>query len=340
VRIERRSPGSQSLPAVLNYPILWDTGVYLPGQNLWLDPRQPRPRAVISHAHSDHVAAHALAYATPGTQRLVTHRRPSMTRVEAISYGEALRVDNFVLTFFPAGHVLGSAQTLVETDFGRVLYTGDLKTRSGFTSMPAVPVPADVLVLESTFGKPHYRFPESAEVLAAMISWCRSVIDSGATPVLLGYSLGKGQEILSALAAEGFHIALHPSLYGVTEVYRELGCAFPAYQRLDDALLRPTVVITPPTARRSGLKERLGEFKTAALTGWAMDRSLKDRLDVDAVFPLSDHADFEELCCYAEEVGASMTYTVLGFDEELAMHLRRRGMRAKALTAIDQLRLF
>ncbi|TMD42384.1 MAG: MBL fold metallo-hydrolase [Chloroflexi bacterium] len=325
---------------MLNYPILWDSGIYLPELGLWLDPRQPRPRAVISHAHSDHVAAHPLAYATPATRRLVTHRRPSLTTVQGLEYGQPLRLEHCSLTLHPAGHVLGSAQALIETDWGAILYTGDLKTRSGFTSVPAIPVPADVLLLESTFGKPHYRFPDSAEVIAAIVSWCRSVIDSGATPVLLGYSLGKGQEILSALAAEGIHIALHASLFGVTEVYRELGCRFPQYQVLGAALVRPTVVITPPTARRNGLREMLGEFKTAALTGWAMDPSLKARLEVDAVFPLSDHADFEELCCYAERVGATMTYTVLGFDEELAMHLRRRGIRAKALTAIDQLRLF
>jgi hypothetical protein len=325
---------------VLSYPILWDSGVYLPEQQLWLDPRRPRPRAVISHAHSDHVAPHPLAYATPETQRLVTHRRPSIDRVQAIPYGQPLRLDRCVVTLYPAGHVLGSAQTLVDTDFGRILYTGDLKTRPGFTSAPAAPVAADILVLESTFGKPHYRFPDAAEVIATMVSWCRSVIDGGATPVLLGYSLGKGQEILCALTAEGLHVALHASLFGVTEVYRELGCTFPDYHALGAALIRPAVVITPPTARRRGLESLVGEYKTAALTGWAMDRSLKDRLEVDAVFPLSDHADFEELCCYAERVGASMTYTVLGFDEELAMHLRRRGLRAKALTAIDQLRLF
>jgi hypothetical protein len=325
---------------VLAYPILWDSGVYLPEQDLWLDPRHPRPRAVISHAHSDHVAAHELAYATPATQRLVTHRRPAMSSIRALPYGESLSLERCSLTFYSAGHVLGSAQTLVDTDFGRILYTGDLKTRSGFTSSPAKAVAADVLVLESTFGKPHYRFPDAAEVIAALVCWCRAVIDEGATPVLLGYSLGKGQEILSALAAEGLGIALHSSLFGVTEVYRELGCSFPNYHALGCDVPQPAVVITPPTARRSGLKDQVGEFKTAALTGWAMDRSLKDRLEVDAVFPLSDHADFEELCCYAEQVAATMTYTVLGFDEELAMHLRRRGLRAKALTAIDQLRLF
>jgi hypothetical protein len=325
-----------------SYPILWESGVYLPEQHLWLDPRQPRPRAVISHAHSDHVADHPLAYATPATRRLVTHRRkrPLLGTVEAVAYGEPIALDRCEVTFYPAGHVLGSAQTLVETDFGRILYTGDLKTRTGFTSTPAQPVPADVLVLESTFGKPHYRFPEAAEVMAAMVAWCASILAGGATPVLLGYSLGKGQEILSALADAGLTIALHPSSFGVTEVYRELGCDFPDYRRLGDPGPRPDVVIMPPTARRDNLAQQLGVFKTAALTGWAMDRSLKDRLEVDAVFPLSDHADFEELCCYAEKIGASMTYTVLGFDEELAMHLRRRGLRAKSLAATDQLRLF
>jgi hypothetical protein len=322
------------------HPILWDSGVYLPEQQLWLDPRRPRPRAVISHAHTDHVAPHPLAYATPATRRLVTHRRPAMTSVRGVPYGERTQLDRCAITLHPAGHVLGSAQTLVETDFGRVLYTGDLKTRSGYTSGPAQAIEAEVLVLESTFGKPHYRFPDADEVIAEMVGWCRSVLDDRATPVLLGYSLGKGQEILSALAAEGLHIALHPSLFGVTEVYRELGCPFPDYERLDRPSRRPTVVITPPSARRGGLQGLVGEFKTAALTGWAMDRSLKDRLEVDAVFPLSDHADFEELCAYAGRVGAAMTYTVLGFDEDLALHLRRRGLRAEALTASRQLPLF
>src|SRR5919109_3579867 len=222
---------------MLAYPILWDSGVYLPEQELWLDPRRPRPRAVISHAHTDHVAAHELAYATPATQRLVTHRRPALASVQSVPYGQPLFLERCSLTFYSAGHVLGSAQTLVDTEFGRVLYTGDLKTRSGFTSSPAQPVAADVLVLESTFGKPHYRFPDAAEVIAAMVGWCRGVIDDGATPVLLGYSLGKGQEILCALSAAGLHVALHPSLFGVTEVYRELGCTFPDYHVLGAALL-------------------------------------------------------------------------------------------------------
>jgi len=92
---------------LLSHPILWESGVFLPEQRLWLDPKRPRPRAVISHAHSDHVAAHPLAYATPATRRLVSSRRPSTGGIEAIPFGETVALDSCQITFHPAGHVLG-----------------------------------------------------------------------------------------------------------------------------------------------------------------------------------------------------------------------------------------
>ena len=323
------------------HPLLWDGGVRLPELGLWLDPAAPRPRAVISHAHSDHVARHDVAFATPATARLVTHRTSWPGRLETVPYGAPTDLGGgATLTLIPAGHVLGSAQVVLDTDFGRIVYTGDLKTRPGRTAAPAQLVAADVLVLESTFGRPHYTFPDQQEVIAAVIEWSSRTLRQGATPVLLAYALGKGQELLSALAAAGFDIQLHPAVFPVTEVYRELGCPFPAYRRFHGDVGQDSVVIWPPRARRRRLLEQLQQFRTAALTGWAMDGSLQGRLGVDAVFPLSDHADFVELCQYAERVNAEMTYTVLGFDDDLAMHLRRRGLRARALRAPDQLSLF
>jgi predicted metal-dependent RNase len=252
----------------------------------------------------------------------------------AVDWGEAR------VTLYPAGHVLGAAQVLVETDFGRVLYTGDLKLRPGRTAEPAMAVSADVLILESTFGRPHYCFPDSDLVVEALIGWCLKTIDEGYVPVLLGYSLGKGQEILSALADRGLPIYLHPALRSVTDVYRSLGCTLPDYDELDGVVQTPAVVIAPPTAHRPALLKSIPSARTAALSGWAMDQSFKHRLEVDAVFPLSDHADFRELCAYALKVNAEVTYTVLGFDEELALHLRQRGLRALPLRQSQQLRLF
>lgn len=321
-------------------PIRWDQGIHLPTISLWLDPVQVRPRAVISHAHSDHVANHAFAYCTAETARLVTHRRRMTGRLRPVPYRERVTIDGAWLSLWPAGHVLGSAQTLIETDFGRVLYTGDLKTRRGMTAQPAEPVSADVLVLESTFGRPRYRFPDSAEVIGSVARWCRRALEGDTTPVLFGYALGKGQEILAALFDEGFSIALHPSLFGVTEVYRGLGLSFPPYERMTDGTPPGSVLIMPPTARSAELPSSIGTVRTAMLTGWAMDPSCRERRGVDAVFPLSDHADFDELCRYAEHVGATITYTVLGFDDELALHLRRRGLRASPLRQPQQLSLF
>ncbi len=314
--------------------------MYLPEQGLWLDPVRPRPKAVISHAHSDHVARHQVAYATPATRRLVTHRLPWPGLFEELPYGQAVDLGGTSLTLVPAGHVLGSAQVVLDTAGGRILYTGDLKTRNGFTADAAEPVPADILIIESTFGRPRYTFPDEREVIAAVIDWCRMALGDGSTPVLLGYSLGKGQEILSALAHEGFDIVLHPAHFAVTEVYRELGCRFPGYRRLEGDVEAGSVLLCPPRGRAARHFSTLPQFKTAVLTGWAMDTSLKERLGVDAVFPLSDHADFGELCRYAERVGAAITYTVLGFDEELAIHLRRRGLKAQPLRAAVQLTLF
>jgi putative mRNA 3-end processing factor len=325
---------------MIAHPILWESGVFFPGLQLWLDPRLPRPQAVVSHAHSDHVAPHPVGFMTPATGRLVSHRRTVIGKVHAVPYGTPFHVGGARISLHPAGHVLGSAQTLLETSFGRVLYTGDLKLRAGRTATPATVVAADVLVLESTFGKPRYRFPDSGEVIDAVVRWCARVQGEGAIPVLLGYSLGKGQEVLAALAGAGFCLALHPVLHAVTDVYRELGCSLPEYRRLDWQEASPdTVVIMPPQARRAA-QVRLGGHRVAALTGWAMDASLKDRLQVDAVFPLSDHADFDELCAYAEAVAPQMTYTVLGFDEDLALALRRRGLRAAPLRQPQQLALF
>ncbi|HYM50286.1 MAG TPA: MBL fold metallo-hydrolase [Candidatus Limnocylindrales bacterium] len=325
---------------MISHPILWDSGVYLPEQRLWLDPKLRRPRAVISHAHSDHVAAHPLAFMTPQTGRLVSHRRVTIDDLRTVPYETPLALDGTRLTFYSAGHVLGSAQTLLETDFGRVLYTGDLKVRPGYTTSPARPRPADVLILESTFGKPRYTFPDHAEVIAALVAWCRGVLNVGATPALLGYSLGKGQEVIAALSDAGFTLALHPALHAVTDVYRELGCTIAGGLGPDQPAAAGSVLLMPPSAGRAWALRADATVRFAALTGWAMDAGLKDRLQVDAAFPLSDHADFQELCQFAQAVAPQMTYTVLGFDEDLALALRRRGLRAAPLRQPQQLAMF
>src|SRR5439155_25430141 len=100
------------------------------------------------------------------------------------------------ITLIPAGHILGSAQFFLESDAASLLYTGDFKLRAGLSAEPAEWRHADTLIMETTYGLPRYRFPPTAEVIEAMVAFCREALDEGAVPILFGYSLGKAQEIL------------------------------------------------------------------------------------------------------------------------------------------------
>jgi len=75
------------------------------------------------------------------------------------------------------------------------------------------------------------------------------------------------------------------------------------------------------------------------ISGWACDRDFWRVFGADVAFPLSDHCDFDELLDVVELSGADQVYTVHGFAQDLARHLRRRGVRAHALQASEQLLL-
>src|SRR5213078_701052 len=132
--------------------VVWDHGVALPGYRMWLDPLVVRSFAFISHAHTDHARRHREALLTPQTLALIPEeRRPRGWRM--LGYDEPMRRGGATVTLLPAGHMLGSAQLLLEHDGVRLLYTGDIKLRQAGGRRPT-PIPrANVLILESTYGR-------------------------------------------------------------------------------------------------------------------------------------------------------------------------------------------
>jgi putative mRNA 3-end processing factor len=313
------------------------------GSGLHLDARRRVECAFVSHAHGDHIGRHDRTIATAPTLALMRHRlgEPKRRKTEALPAGfrAPFGLGELTLELFAAGHVLGSAQIRVTRNGVALGYTGDLCTQRTHAAEPADVMPCDVLVLESTFGHPRYVFPPKEETLGNVRAFVDETLSGGATPVLLGYALGKAQEILKFLSDAGYRCAAHPVVQAVNGVYEAHGVALPNVRALPPEGPAPgEVVVAPPHLARSPAMRGVRRRRTAILTGWAVDGSRFFR-GVDAAFPLSDHADFPSLVRYAKATGASRVLTVHGFADPLAAALRKEGLRAEPLREQAQLEL-
>lgn len=318
--------------------VRYERGAHLPAEGLWLDPRGARDLAFVSHAHSDHTGRHGEAILTEATSRLMAARLGrARGREHVLPCHTPLPFRDFEIELLPAGHVLGSAQCLVRSAAGTLLYTGDFKLRASPGVDSIRHASADTLIMETTFGLPRYVFPPDEEVAAGIVKFCVESREAGATPVLLAWSLGKAQETLHALHGAGLPIALHESVHAMTRIHESCGVSFPAYGLLAEPIPRGSVIICPPNAAKT--LARIPRPRTAILSGWAMDSSTRYRMGVDAAFPLSDHAGYDDLLRYVAMVNPKRVLTTHGFAREFARDLRARGIEAWSLDGEDQLEL-
>ncbi len=320
--------------------VKYHRGIHLPATDLWLDPWDAKPLAFVSHAHSDHIAKHAEIIASAGTARLM-QARLSGERVEnVLDFRMPTVVRGMRMTLLPAGHIFGSAQLFLETDAGSLLYSGDFKLRPSLSAEKAETCHAETLIMETTYGLPKYRMPPTEQTLAHMVEFCRDALEENAVPVLLGYSLGKSQEILCALLRAGLTPMLHSSVFRMTEIYRQLQPDFPAgYVRYAAGEVSGKVLVCPPSTNRSLMVTKIKKRRTAVLTGWALDPGAMFRHQVDAAFPLTDHADYPDLLRYVELVQPARVLTLHGFAAAFARDLRERGIEAWALSEENQMEL-
>jgi DNA ligase 1 len=319
--------------------VRYERGVYLPRQDFWLDPWEAKRFAFVSHAHSDHIAPHQEVIVSERTARLMRARLPGSRIERSLPFGERRSIRNVDLMLLPAGHIFGSAQALIFADEETLLYTGDFKLRPGRSAEQAEWRHADTLVMETTFGVPRYRFPPTKQVIDQMIAFCGETIEQGEVPVFLGYSLGKAQEILCALEDVGLTPMLHGSVYQMTRIYEQLGQSFCKYARYKRNDVAGKVLICPPSANRSPMLENIPRKRVALISGWAVDPQAVYRYQVDAAFPLSDHADYDDLLRYVELVQPRRVLTLHGFAAAFASDLRSRGIEAWALSEENQMEL-
>ncbi len=317
-------------------------GIHLPEADLWLDPRFPVDRAFVSHAHADHFARHRLSLGSEITRELVRTRFGAQGEFQALPFRETQSWQDWRLRLLPAGHIPGSALLHLTrgSDGASLLYTGDFKLRHGLSAEPCELAPADTLLMECTFGLPQFRFPPREQTIARVLQWVRETLEDGAIPVLLGYALGKAQEILRLLAGAGHPVMLHKAVFEMTQALAPQLGPLPDFELFDPARAPGHVLIFPPGTQRSLALRRLKVCRTALLSGWALQPGARYRYQVDEVFPLSDHADYDELLAAVEAVQPRRIWLVHGPAREFAADLRARGWQAWSLEQADQLELF
>jgi DNA ligase-1 len=318
-------------------------GIYLPESDLWLDPHFGVKRAFISHAHADHVARHEMTFCSEVTRDLMKTRYgfKNEGEVRSLPLREVIEWEGWELRLLPAGHIIGSAMLHLtrKADGATLLYTGDYKLRQGLSSERCELLHADTLIMECTFGLPQYAFPPVPQIVAQVLKWVQETLEDGGIPVLLGYSLGKAQEILCALAEAGHPVMLHKSVWDMTRAVAPRLGKLPQFRLFDAAEAHGHALIFPPSNGKSLALKKLKVCRTAMLSGWALTPGAKFRYQVDEVFPLSDHADHPELLETVELVKPRRVWLVHGYTREFAAELRTRGIEAWTLEGSDQLEL-
>lgn len=306
-------------------------GVLLPGLRLALDTSAPGFESVVSHGHGDHIPWEATrAHATPETKDVLALRKPDLL-VDAHPYGEPFRAGLAKITFHPAGHILGSALVHVEAPDGTtLLYTGDTKTRPSLTAPTARFPEADILIVESTFGLPIFRFPPQEEIARRAAAWSRATLDAGEVPVFLGYALGKSQEILATLHQEGVPTVAHGAVWRMCQVYEHHGIAFPTTRPYVAGDTAGAALVVPDSFREHPMILRL-KARIAYCSGWALLSKSRIQMDADLLLPMSDHADYPGLLEIVDRVKPRRIYANHGYADVFTHLLRKQGHDAHPL---------
>ena len=203
-------------------------GLYCPAGDFYIDPWQPVPRAVITHAHSDHARFGSARYlTTPEGVSLLRERVGQDAAIDSSPYGQTLDMNGVRVSLHPAGHILGSAQVCMEHHGQVAVVSGDYKVESDSTCAPFEPVRCHLFVTESTFGLPIYRWRPTDEIFADMNQWWRDNQQRRRTSVIFAYSLGKAQRVLSGLDSSIGPILVHGAVARFLPHYRAAGVQLP-----------------------------------------------------------------------------------------------------------------
>jgi putative mRNA 3-end processing factor len=332
------------MPFVSPRPGSWikttSAGIYCEPGDFYIDPVHPVPRAVITHGHGDHARrGNARVLATAETLAIMQARygEEASGALQPLAYGETLAIGKVTVRLVPAGHVLGSAQIVLDYRGSRIVVSGDYKRRPDPTCAPFEPQNCDLFITEATFALPVFRHPPDRQEIDKLL---HSLTLFPERCHLVGvYALGKCQRVLAVLRRTGYEepVYLHGALIGLTELYESLGVplgpVLPATGVARESL-RGRIVLAPPGAIADIWSRRLPDPVVALASGWMRVRQRAKASGVELPLVISDHADWDELIATLDDVAADEIWVTHGREEALVHYATKKGYRARALALV------
>ena len=316
-------------------------GVHVVPADIWIDPGRAVERALVTHGHADHArGGHGKSIATPETLAIMELRYNTRRGAVPAQYGETIRLDGGVdATFIPAGHVLGSAQILLEHAGERVVITGDYKRRPDPTCAPFEVTPCDIFITEATFGLPVFTHPPIEDEMAKLL---KALAGNPDRCVLVGaYALGKAQRVIAELRRAGHRdpVYLHGAMEKMCRLYEQHGVDLGELRLVSDHArdeLRGRIVICPPAALNDRWSRRLPDPITAMASGWMRVRQRARQRNVELPLVISDHADWNELTATIEDVNPAEVWVTHGREAALLRWCELGQRRARALALVGR----
>jgi putative mRNA 3-end processing factor len=319
-----------STPTLLQFT---DQGIYCAAGDFFIDPWVPVQKAVVTHAHADHLRRGSAAYLFSAEGEQVFRARLWDDAVyQTAEYGETVNINGVQVSLHPAGHILGSAQVRVEYRGEVWVVSGDYKLEPDRTCTPFEPVKCHTFITEATFGLPIYHWSPQQTVFDQINAWWRANAEAGKSTLIYGYALGKAQRLLAGVDPTIGPIYTHGSVERLNHAYRESGIDLPettyatSAKRSDYA---GTLIIAPLSARGTSWVRRFGSHASGFASGWMRIRGARRRRAVDRGFVISDHVDWDSLMQAIKATGAERIWVTHGYVAVVARWLREQGYESQ-----------
>lgn len=312
-----------------------ENGLYCPPGDFHIDPLRPVARALVTHGHSDHARpGHGATLATRQTLDIMAIRYgEDFTAARQVAEGR-IRIGDVTVSFHPAGHILGSAQILVEPLRGpHILVSGDYCRVANPVCAPFEPVPCDVFITEATFGLPVFRHPDPVAEAARLLA---SMAEFPERPHLVGaYALGKAQRMIALARQAGLEgpVGIHGALQRLCDYHTAEGIELGELVHASEPGAAQ-LVIAPPSAFATPWIQRFRDPVVSFASGWMTVRARARQRGVELPLVVSDHVDWPQLTATIHELSPEEVWITHGAEDGLMRWCEMEGIPARPLRLV------